>query len=95
MTKLTAQLEANRRTSNKLTSEKLELQTQQRATQERVTHAETRVDELLGSNAQLDHKLKELKTRRSTASIVRSGDDAESGMRGIAAFIYTWSNASI
>jgi len=84
VTKLTAQLEANRRTSNKLTSEKLELQTQQRATQERVTHAETRVDELLGSNAQLDHKLKELKTRRSTASIVRSGDDAESARADLA-----------
>ena len=80
MTKLTAQLEANRRTSNKLTNEKLELQTSQRATQERVTHAEQRVDELLGANAQLEHKLKELKQQR--VKIVRS-DQADSGLEGV------------
>ena len=80
MTKLTAQLEANRRTSNKLTNEKLELQTSQRATQERVTHAEQRVDELLGTNAQLEHKLKELKQQR--VKIVRS-DQADSGFEGL------------
>jgi len=52
-------LEANRRTSSKLTDEKLELQTASRAAQERSTHAEQRLSELIGQNAQLEQRLKE------------------------------------